>query len=423
VAQDAGIIALALLAAALLSKGGEGKRVDYVLFAGIVAVLAIARLPLAGLLILLWLPMWRARNAVTLRQQFIASAACALLFVTWFAATVRSQGPMRPGPRASPELQLQFLHDHPLAILSVPWKTFLSDHAYWYTGFIGRLGWLDILLPDPAYWWAGILLLSAIAVCLVERSNHTLVDRLLTATAVIITLWITLLGFYLSWTPVGAPIAEGMQGRYLFGMVPLLSIFAPHLALPQNRWATLLTRSCVILCASILLILAVKARRQIKRHYQPVAISVQASSGNQTNLETPPTGDDSTTAENTPVATGEQSNGTFRVSATTSEGKRFQNTTSQSATFKFTASGQWSFATAAGMVGPNGFGSVADNSFLLPGKSSFGLIARQEDGTYAYIGDEGQLTLRPGASVFFAMNDNAFSDNRGSLLVKWSKEQ
>ena len=422
-AQDAGIIALVLLAAALLSKGTEAKRTDFVLFAGIVAMLAIARLPLVGLLVLLWLPMWRARNAVNLRQQFLASAGCTLLFFGWFAATVRTQGPMPSGPGARPDLQLQFLHEHPLAILSVPWKTFQSDYAYWYTSFIGRLGWLDILLPDLAYWWAGIILLTATALCLVERSNHKLGDRLLTATAVIVTFWITLLGFYLSWTPAGAPIAQGMQGRYLFGMVPLLTIFAPHLALPQNRWVNLLTRSCVILCASILLFLAVKARLQIKRGYQPVAASAHSSFGDQTNVQTAPTFDDCAAVENTPVATGEQSNGMFRVSGTTREGTQFQNTTRKPATFKFTASGQWSFASAAGMVGPNGIDSIADNSFLVPDKNKFGLIARQQDGTYVYIGDEGEVSLKPGASAFFGMNDNGFSDNRGSLVVKWSKEQ
>lgn len=124
-----------------------------------------------------------------------------------------------------------------------------------------------------------------------------------------------------------------------------------------------------------------------------------------------------------PVAVGDQRSGSFRVDARSPNGVQFHNTSAQEATFEFTASGQWSFAPEAGMLSSTGVGSPAGRDYLLPGARCFGLIARQEDGSFVFIGDKAQVSLKPGASLFFIMNDlvNGFGDNRGALTVTWLK--
>jgi hypothetical protein len=153
-------------------------------------------------------------------------------------------------------------------------------------------------------------------------------------------------------------------------------------------------------------------------------VGLLAACGRRTDVATPPTTSNFVEVDSAPVTVSDQTSGSFRVDSRSPNGVQFQNTSSQEAAFELSASGQWSFAPEAGMLGPTGVSSPASRDFLLPGARSFALIARQEDGAFVYIGDKAQMNLKPGASLFFIMNDllNGFGDNRGSLTVSWLKK-
>jgi hypothetical protein len=126
----------------------------------------------------------------------------------------------------------------------------------------------------------------------------------------------------------------------------------------------------------------------------------------------------------TPVVVAGQNSGTFTVDARSDPGATFENNSAAEATFEFAAKGQWSFAEAAGMLGPNGADAPAGANFVLPGVRSFALVAKRADGTVQLLGERSTLTLKPNETISFCMNEmsGTFGDNRGSLTVQWSKK-
>ena len=140
---------------------------------------------------------------------------------------------------------------------------------------------------------------------------------------------------------------------------------------------------------------------------------------------TGPIGSDSSrTITSTHVAAVEETSGTFAVDARAEEGAvTFENRTGTTATFNFSAAGEWSFAPTVRFLGPNGSDEPLASEYLLPRAPRFALIIKRGDGTYEHIGTQAELTLRNGEAISFLMNDifNGASDNRGSLNVSWTK--
>jgi hypothetical protein len=134
-------------------------------------------------------------------------------------------------------------------------------------------------------------------------------------------------------------------------------------------------------------------------------------------------GSDEPYAAATPVVVTEQSGGSFTVDARHDPGATFRNGTATSTVFEFAAKGEWSFAAAAGMLGPGGADAPASPNSILPGARSFALVARRDDGTVEFAGDRYTVSLKPNETISFCMNEvsGSFDDNRGSLTVQWSK--
>lgn len=115
--------------------------------------------------------------------------------------------------------------------------------------------------------------------------------------------------------------------------------------------------------------------------------------------------------------------GSFTVSATLDSGVMFQNRAPEQHRFEFSATGLWSFAAAAGMLGPSGADTPAGPNYPLPGGRSFALVARRSSGAAEFVGAKASITLAPGEVLYFMMNEasGAFADNRDQLVVNWSQ--
>lgn len=276
--QEAGIIAISLLCAALITRTLNPSSNDFFLLAGCVVVLAGARLPLLALGLLLWLPTWRTNKRIGLKVQFATTAICGLLVYGWCALTLRMQGPVRVGPSAAPSIQMIFLREHPLDALAVFWRTVASFDGDWFQMFVGRLGWLDIPLPNAAYVAAGVMILAAAIVCSLEGGSDWRI-RSLTAATFCSALVLLVFSFFLAWTPVGSPTVQGIQGRYLFGFVPLLAMIFPQVRIPHPGGIRVLVPVCVALCAVIAVILGIVALYQVEKHYQLALINPQLVAG------------------------------------------------------------------------------------------------------------------------------------------------
>ena len=110
--------------------------------------------------------------------------------------------------------------------------------TYWpqlWIGFVGWVGWLAHPLPA----WAYIVIPAAGLLSLIAGEGHlripatTLLSVLLIAA---LSAGLTALALYLTWTPVGAPRVQGLQGRYFLPIAAVsLSVVAAALSKLEFR--------------------------------------------------------------------------------------------------------------------------------------------------------------------------------------------
>ncbi len=258
--QDGLIIATSVLAAACLSRAYEapqrdlGYRVGAALALLAVAIVKPPYLILAlGLLLPLPAPFrGRAARRVLLARAAII-AAVALPVIAWFGWTMahvsaptyfapRPIGPLLAGPHPAlldhtdPLLQIRVLLQAPWRIVTLPFHTF-SLNPLW-RELVGKLGWIDLILPGFMYhMWGYGASLAALAALASPRTAMQpprlgVSGSTVLALAVVATFLAIYISQYLVWTMVGAPQIDGPQGRYLLPLLPFLG-----LALPKFRFA------------------------------------------------------------------------------------------------------------------------------------------------------------------------------------------
>jgi len=224
--QDAGMLAACLVAVALLDRittdHRAATRTEAWLVACLLTLVAMARPPYAGFLVLLLLLQPRITRASLL--YVVGSAAVVLAWcglVAWHSAVKLGH--------ADPAAQLAFLAGHPSA-----WATILGATAgfyawpYW-SQLIGSLGWNDTDLPTPYLVGASLMLLLAALASgrAAPRRAWAPLAGWVFAVSTIFALQ------YLSWTWPGQLVITGVLGRYF--MPPLIVL---ALALPVRLgWA------------------------------------------------------------------------------------------------------------------------------------------------------------------------------------------
>jgi hypothetical protein len=115
--------------------------------------------------------------------------------------------------------------------------------------------------------------------------------------------------------------------------------------------------------------------------------------------------------------------GTFEVMSTSPRGQHFTNKYSSTKTFRFFATGGWTYNPAVGYHGAEGYPKSATSNYMLPGCSEGALIVRKGNNNYQCIGTEATLRLRAQETVYFLINDakdrGGYTDNQGSITVEW----
>jgi hypothetical protein len=198
----------------------------------------------------------------------------------WVAVPLRSGTPYLPGPlwpgdphrlfrSSNAGAQLTTLLHHPAQIVLLPlhslaahWKT-LSEEC------VGLFGFLNIPLPLPVYalWFAAIVagliaatIPPASASATPESGPRPPLARLATLGPILGSVLLIYLTLYMTWTPVGAVLIEGVQGRYFLPLLPILILAMPRfhslLRLPRVVWVCLpVAALCAGLIATPLVIL------------------------------------------------------------------------------------------------------------------------------------------------------------------------
>ncbi|MGH9771197.1 MAG: DUF2142 domain-containing protein [Candidatus Acidiferrales bacterium] len=248
--EDGLLIATSALAFGLLTRAKAPHGPAYWTAAALIAVIAAVKIPYVPLVFLLLIPCgWQGRFKKPLRTGLRTAALAAAPGILWAAAGMLfiatpfvSSAPYHPGYLwpgnrnavfDSPDISAQaevFLH-RPLYPIVLPIKTLEVQWPGLRDGTIGILGWLDLVLPREVYNFWMLAVGCAILSDILAGAAGSRAPPWAAIGIGLLTVFGTLCALfdaeYLTWSHVGAPLIEGIQGRYLLLLLAALAVCLP----------------------------------------------------------------------------------------------------------------------------------------------------------------------------------------------------
>ncbi|WP_250513769.1 DUF2142 domain-containing protein [Caballeronia sp. INDeC2] len=242
VSQEATVVPLCFLLIAWIDRSiDDGVVVSHralMLMALAYIVAVSARPPYVGLLLMIFAPGLRidaSRYALVQRLAwFVATAAVAA-----FATLAFSRAGWAPvsAPRSLGG-QIAFLLHAPLQFVHVAIATLKSYGGVYIVSFIGVLGWLDASFRH-GYYTLALLMFAALAIACALPANGPrtacAADRGAAVLAFGTSAAMIFGSLYLTWTPVGNAVVEGVQGRYFIALAPLIALSLTALTASAQR--------------------------------------------------------------------------------------------------------------------------------------------------------------------------------------------
>jgi len=204
------------------------RRTDVALVAGSAAALCLTKLPYA-LLALSVLAVRGGpgrRGRVFLVAATLAAALAASGAAAWIALSVEE--PVRVGAGVDSGAQIAASLAHPFRFAGLVVRNLADRWPGYAVEVLGRLGWLDALVPLPAL---ALLALGLAALVFLDGSGELRVEpprRLLLGGLTVAAAVAIVASQYAMWTPYGAAWIEGVQGRYFHPLAPF-AVWALHL--------------------------------------------------------------------------------------------------------------------------------------------------------------------------------------------------
>lgn len=266
ISQDGPMLACTALSVALsirLQKPGlPHPRLEFVAMCALLALVGMARPPYAAFALLpLAAPLpkaWRLAGA---------AAICACVLAWSAVAAPQMVLPVWPAGPVAPFKQLALLALHPWRVPLLAIRTWQADGGALSANFVAGLGWLDVDFP-PFYislaW--GMLAWATLAAWCAGRGRFSIHGAALGLTAILAATGGVGLIQYLTWTAVGAPVIDGLQGRYFLAPAMLLAV---PLARPITAPASITRWLAAPLLALPVLSIAITIHALILRYYLP----------------------------------------------------------------------------------------------------------------------------------------------------------
>ena len=256
--QDALLIPMAAVSAALfirLLREESYDRIKFGVFCALLGLIAMGRITYVTLALLPF-----ALNRYSLAARLLGCAAVTASGLAW--AWIASRLVLVPfgliGANA-PE-QIRRLLAHPSLIFPLIRNTMRYQWDLYIESFVGKLGWLDLKLP-----WSYILLavcdlaVAALACLTIATGRRRrIIYRIIVLVALITSIAALFAVLYVSWTPVGNFIVDGIQGRYFiplaFFLAALISIGAQPVSRPVATACKLLVAAFPMITMPVVLL-------------------------------------------------------------------------------------------------------------------------------------------------------------------------
>ena len=188
------------------------------------------------------------RFRATLIVYGIISTSVVLVTVSWLGAASSTFTLARPGTDVRE--QATWILAHPIGYIDVLSTTLIEKTGLYFRSMIGVFGWMKVALP-PLFYAAPCL---ALAVAMIDGNRGG--ERQPPASAntwnaalVLCSVFLILTVLYLVWTPIGAGVIEGVQGRYFLPLAGLAVFNLADLTAPLVEKPILPPRRVAMLCA------------------------------------------------------------------------------------------------------------------------------------------------------------------------------
>jgi uncharacterized membrane protein len=244
-------VVLCMKHALLRDKRIEGRELALLAILSLaVALMKQAYLPLVLMVWLIPSSRFSGRGSRILFASLVSLGAL-LAFGAWAYVVTQVAVPMRA--EAQPLHQLQSLLRHPLDFLALTARTYVANSLGYLEQFLGQLGWLDVVLPRSLI---GLLAASLLATSLLDQNPELDIPWRLKISYLGIALLCLLslsMAIWVTWTPPGAALIDGIQGRYFipFALLGLVFFYNRNIRFRRKadhlRWMALATVS-VPLC-------------------------------------------------------------------------------------------------------------------------------------------------------------------------------
>jgi len=235
------------------------------LFISIAALLALMKPPYQ-LLILLFFMIPRA-NFGSQRQYLRTAALLFAISLILFLFSLRylfmnDLSTTNSRPELDFMSQAHHLLDDPLEFPKIIVRSLKLFWTFYYTSYIGRLGWLDTILPTYIYLTFPLSIFLISLVDQGKRLSFAPWQKLLSLLVGCALFSAVVLSLYLTWTPVGSKTLEGLQGRYLIPIGPvLIPLLTSKFLSKSPGWKG------IPVIAYLILVLSITARTLILRYY------------------------------------------------------------------------------------------------------------------------------------------------------------
>lgn len=200
---------------------------SFYILMGSAILVASTRIHLLPIIIFLFMASYYSRS-----KNFLALSIASLIStLLWVAFSIKITVDNRIPRDFSTFEIIQHYIFHPFDFLGVFFNTITNPEmlAFYQQSFIGKLGWLDTLLPAWHYSWLfTFIILFFIAGIFSENLSK---PHLSTRVTILVVAFSSMLAIFaallVSWTPHPATIINGIQGRY-FTVPVLLLAYATH---------------------------------------------------------------------------------------------------------------------------------------------------------------------------------------------------
>lgn len=171
------------------------------------------------------------------KPRYLIAAFLSLISIfAWTLFTIKTT--VYPPGEVHPDhaMRLVYFLTHPIALYHMISAT-LTDPGhldFYYTTFIGNLGWLDTPLPSSLYFCVSVAVILSIV--LSTSLGPTAEQRIAAATLLVISLsavFLVFLALLVQWTSEHATTIDGVQGRY-FTIPCLCLVYALTMSAPAK---------------------------------------------------------------------------------------------------------------------------------------------------------------------------------------------